>query len=257
MENLDDIIFKNRNHDYGAYHLRKKSATVQIISMTISVIVFFAVFFGFFIYYNLPENSIAEKTYYYDKSTFSNPFQPELKPMVEKQAGKKQLIKAIPEIADDAIIANSDKKEDFNEGQDTASLSDGTGNGGEKGDSLFRSDMNIDDDPTKKYKMTTQIESPPMFPGGESARMIFLQKNITYPAFAQKNNIEGPVCVTFIVEPDSSITHIQILQGIGLGCDEEASRVIRAMPKWIPGIKNGKPIRCQVSMPIIFTLHSL
>jgi periplasmic protein TonB len=257
MGNFDDIVFRNRNHDYGAYRLRKKSDIVQIIATFISVVGFCSVFFVLFIYYNLPENLNSENTYYYDKSTFSNPFQPDLKLISNEPAGKKDEINTKIKVVDDASETDTAKKEDKNKGQDANSLADGTGKEGEKGDTLFNSGQNIDNDRTKKYNLITRIDRPPMYPGGERARMVFLQKNITYPAFAQKNNIEGPVCVTFIVEPDSNITHVQILQGIGLGCDEEAMRVVRVMPKWIPGIKNGQPIRCQVTMPIIFTLHTM
>ncbi|MCD6111821.1 MAG: TonB family protein, partial [Bacteroidales bacterium] len=63
------------------------------------------------------------------------------------------------------------------------------------------------------------------------------------------------VYITFVVEPDGSVTHIKILRGIGGGCDEEAIRVIKAMPKWNPGRQRNKPVRVQFNMPIKFTLQ--
>jgi TonB family protein len=150
-------------------------------------------------------------------------------------------------------------KKETGEGQDTIGkgTGKGNGNGSGTGDPLSLNDLNFNTANANKYNIVTRIGVPPRFPGGEKSRERFLQKNMIYPEFAQKNKIEGPVYVTFIVEADSTITNIKILQGIGSKCDEEAVRVVGMMPKWIPGTKNGVPVRFQITMPLIFTLHSL
>jgi len=99
------------------------------------------------------------------------------------------------------------------------------------------------------------VESPPQYPGGDAARMKFLQENIKYPQMARESGIQGTVYVTFVVEPDGSVSDVRVLRGIGGGCDEEAVRVIKMMPKWIPGKQRGKPVRVQFNMPIKFTLQ--
>jgi protein TonB len=71
---------------------------------------------------------------------------------------------------------------------------------------------------------------------------------------ARESSIQGTVYVTFVVERDGSVTDVRVLRGIGGGCDEEAIRVIKAMPKWNPGKQRGKPVRVQFNMPIKFTL---
>lgn len=91
----------------------------------------------------------------------------------------------------------------------------------------------------------TVVESMPDFPGGDAARMKFLQENIKYPQMARESNISGTVYVTFVVEPSGAVTGVRILRGIGGGCDEEAMRVIKAMPKWKAGQQRGKPVRVQ------------
>ena len=98
------------------------------------------------------------------------------------------------------------------------------------------------------------VEENPQFPGGDSERLKFLQNNITYPEKAMEKGIQGTVYITFIIEKDGSVTNVKVLRGIGGGCDEEAVRVIRKMPKWIPGKQRGKVVRCQFNMPIKFTL---
>ncbi|HAQ66116.1 MAG TPA: energy transducer TonB [Bacteroidales bacterium] len=99
------------------------------------------------------------------------------------------------------------------------------------------------------------VESMPDFPGGDEARMTYLRDNIKYPQIARESSISGTVYVTFVVEKDGRVTDIKILRGIGGGCDEEAMRVIKAMPRWKPGKQRGKPVRVQFNMPIKFTLQ--
>ena len=91
--------------------------------------------------------------------------------------------------------------------------------------------------------------------GGEKARQKYLANNIQYPAIAQKNNIEGIVYVSFIIETDGTLTDIKIIKGIGAGCDEEVVRVIKNMPKWKPGKQNGKTVRVKINMPVKFSLR--
>jgi len=99
------------------------------------------------------------------------------------------------------------------------------------------------------------VEASPEYPGGEAARMKFLQENIKYPQMARESGIQGTVYVTFVVEKDGRVTDVRILRGIGGGCDEEAVRVVQNMPKWIPGKQRQKPVRVQFNMPIKFTLQ--
>jgi len=112
-----------------------------------------------------------------------------------------------------------------------------------------------DDEEIEEQHIFLVVENMPEFPGGEAAMYKFIGKNIDYPRMAKESGISGRVFVTFVVERDGSVTDVQILRGIGGGCDEEAVRVIRAMPRWSPGKQRGKPVRVQYRMPIKFTLQ--
>jgi TonB family protein len=101
----------------------------------------------------------------------------------------------------------------------------------------------------------TVVEEQPGFPGGDEARIKFLQSNLKYPEEAKELGIQGEVYMTFVVETDGSLTDIKVLRGIGGGCDEEAIRIIKNMPKWIPGKQRGVPIRVQFNLPINFRLQ--
>jgi TonB family protein len=99
----------------------------------------------------------------------------------------------------------------------------------------------------------TVVEIMPSFPGGDDARIRFLENNIIYPQYAKEHGILGTVYVTFVVNKDGSVSDVYILRGIGGGCDEEAVRVVKQMPKWNPGYQSGKPVRVQFNMPVRFT----
>jgi protein TonB len=99
------------------------------------------------------------------------------------------------------------------------------------------------------------VEDQPGFPGGDEARLNYLRQNIKYPEMANENNIQGTVHVTFVVEKDGSVSNVKVLRGIGGGCDEEAVRVIKSMPRWTPGKQRGRAVRAQFNMPIRFVLQ--
>lgn len=98
------------------------------------------------------------------------------------------------------------------------------------------------------------VEQQATYPGGDAARMKFLQENIKYPQAAREGNIQGVVWVTFVVEKDGSLTDVKVLRDIGGRCGEEAIRVVKMMPKWIPAQQRGKKVRHQFNLPIKFTL---
>ncbi len=102
------------------------------------------------------------------------------------------------------------------------------------------------------YRVT---EVMPEYPGGPNEMMKYLQENIKYPQSAKDNKIEGRVFVTFVVEKDGSITNATVLRGIDKECDAEALRVVSSMPKWNPGQQDGKNVRTQFTIPIIYKFN--
>lgn len=104
-------------------------------------------------------------------------------------------------------------------------------------------------------KVLEKAEVMPEFPGGEQAMMKFVAENVQYPQEARDKEISGRVLVSFIVEKDGSIAEVKVVKGIGGGCDEEAVRVVKAMPKWKPGKDKGKPVRVSYMMPFTFKLQ--
>ena len=87
------------------------------------------------------------------------------------------------------------------------------------------------------------IWNVPEFPGGILEMNKFIAANLKYPAEAKKNNVSGRVVVTFTVNEDGSLSNIKVARGLGDGCDEEALRVVKSMPAWMPVMKNGVPLK--------------
>lgn len=98
------------------------------------------------------------------------------------------------------------------------------------------------------------VENSPEFPGGMEAWNKYLSSNLKYPTQARRMGVEGTVYVVFVVNTDGSIQDVELLRGIGGGCDEEALRVVAGAPKWTPGKQRGRPVRVRMRLPIRFKL---
>jgi len=112
-----------------------------------------------------------------------------------------------------------------------------------------------DDEPQiQEQEIFVFVEEQPEFPGGEEALMNYLSSNIHYPEQAKELDIQGTVIIEFVVETNGSVTNVVVKRGIGGGCDEEAVRVVKSMPKWKPGKQRGKPVRVRYTLPVRFQL---
>lgn len=102
----------------------------------------------------------------------------------------------------------------------------------------------------------TIVETMPEFPGGgQEALFKFLQSEMKYPQVAKENGIQGTVFVNFVVGQDGKIRDVKVLRGVNKMLDDEAVRVVKAMPAWKPGKQRGKPVSVSYNLPIKFTLR--
>ncbi|RPE12312.1 energy transducer TonB [Chitinophaga lutea] len=100
---------------------------------------------------------------------------------------------------------------------------------------------------------TITIEQPPRFPGGEAGLSAYLESNISYPLQAAQQKTGGTVYVMFVIKSDGSIVDVKALgTALGYGLPEEAMRLVREMPRWQPGIQNGKGVNVQFTLPVRF-----
>lgn len=103
-------------------------------------------------------------------------------------------------------------------------------------------------------KVFIVVENDPEFPGGLEAFYSYIGKKMRYPSQARRMGVEGRVFVEFIVDKDGSLTDIKAVKGIGAGCDEEALRVMKTVPKFKPGRQRGTPVKVKMTFPIYFKL---
>lgn len=107
----------------------------------------------------------------------------------------------------------------------------------------------------KKEKIFAAVEQMPQFPGGEAELMKYVTNHIKYPTMAAENNIQGRVVVKFVVKKDGSVGEVQVLRGKDPDLDKEAVRVVRTLPKFIPGKMNGQAVSVWFTLPINFKLQ--
>lgn len=249
---LDEIVFVKRNKEYGAYQLRKGYKRHVTIALTISMIILLLTVTIPLIasYMNKSRRINEDKTVGLsmmdmNKAKEEAPPPPPPPPPPEAIAQKVKFV--APVIVEDSADAGPVFVQDDLNTQVSAPVNENdivVTEGG--GDEVIEN--------TAPQEIFTIVEEQPTFGAGEEGRQKFLGENIKYPDLARENGIQGIVYVTFVVEPDGSISNVQVLKGIGAGCDEEAMRVVKMMPKWTPGKQRGKNVRVKINMPIKFVI---
>jgi periplasmic protein TonB len=109
--------------------------------------------------------------------------------------------------------------------------------------------------PTIAESGTIVLDVNPSYPGGEAALKQFLESHLQYPEEALSSSVEGNVRIAFQINEKGELSNVRILKKLGAGCDEEAKRVLKLMPKWNPGIFNGKAVSSEWEIPMNFQLN--
>ena len=278
---FNDIIFEHRNKQYGAYAIRNqyetamRKATVSAVALFLLLICvpLLAAKFETTI---VPEDENCEEWTITNVHTTPPPLNAPSKPLTPPppQAPKQSTSKSVVYV----IVKNNT----FIEKEDTttappdnaiagAKTQTGTETGATNGiETPNANSTTILDDMSsiveEKLKTTAapvdtttytvvMIEQQPTFPDGEAALFKYLANNLKYPAIARESSIDGTVYVQFTIAKDGSITGTKVLRGIGGGCNEEAMRVINAMPNWKPGRQQGNAVKVRYTLPIKFRLQ--
>ena len=248
-ESLTELVFRDRNKDYGSFQFRKKYIKTLLISSVIGTFLFLLIVlipFLIHLFRDIQLDLSMEYIYEVEYIPFAPSEDIQLVELAKSHATPPVERQRIPVISDTItpeeeqkpVAEEPDMQEEKTEESDTASY-------GTRGDKIGRQ-ANTD------TAFSTTIDVYPRYPGGEEARLFYLRRHVSYPKSALDNEIQGVVMVVFVIEVDGSVTNVKILQGIGGGCDEEAVRVTREMPKWSPGKRSGRPVRVIVKMPIVF-----
>jgi protein TonB len=161
------------------------------------------------------------------------------------------VIKPDEEVQEEEVIKT---QEELTKTEVTISIADVKGTDEENGiDIAELNNMIVEEDTTAAPFFI--VEQMPEFPGGEGALRKFLANSVKYPVIAQENGIQGKVFVNFVVESTGGISNVKVTRGVDSSLDKEAIRVVRSMPKWIPGKQGGQAVRVSFTVPINFVLQ--
>jgi protein TonB len=266
-----DLVFANRNKNYGAYDLRSKSSSIMTRALFVSGSLFILLCFSPLIYAKLfPKEEttveIARPVDLTDVIHQMKPKTPEPEKKVEPAKADPVKVKTIAlpsqvvvvnkvDIADPPTIKEIQMAVISDRTQDgvvapNATVSDGKGSGDGSG-AAKEGTGTVED-----TEIHLGADEYPEFAGGAKAWSKYMERNLRYPSRAQEEGAAGKVFVSFVVEKDGSITDVSVIKGIGFGCDEEAMKVIKKSPLWKPGKNKGVPVRVRYNMAINFTISN-
>ncbi len=275
-----DIVFADKNKEFGAYQLRAKSDkrhNMAALYTLVGLIVVFCLIFGYSKYSDYQaEKAALEAKEKAEKMSQAILEQVEETPE-EEEVEEQKFEQKVPEVPQEVLatvqvtqIAIVDADKVKNEVMDMETQrEDNTARGvvnqeGSDDVDKFKAvhEQVVVKEPEpevvkpKEEQIFVAVEQPAEFPGGQAALMKWLSNNMRYPEAAQQNDIQGRVVVNFVVEKDGSIGHVKIAKGVDKDLDREAIRVVKKMPKWQPGKNNGVPVRSYFNLPVTFRLQT-
>lgn len=265
-----EMVFEGRNKEYGAYRLRKNAGKRNLYSLITIFIAALAIWGGISLvkFVESRTKSVAQTSV----AEVSALNQPKKKAEVKQQKKVKleqpeKVVERVkssvkftaPVIKKDNEVKPEDELKTQDELMNTKTAIgalDVKGNDDANGEVLKIKEAVAQPEPKPEVeKVFDVVEQMPSFPGGPSALMEWLSNNVKYPVVAQENGVQGRVVVSFVVERDGSITDVKVVRGVDPSLDKEASRVVRAMPRWIPGKQNGSAVRVKYNVPVAFRLQ--
>ncbi|MGA0559370.1 energy transducer TonB [Larkinella sp. VNQ87] len=265
---LDDIVFADRNKAYGAYALRKNYSKTIYRSLIIGSALFLLAMATPTIISVLKPEEQEQAMVEVDLMKLPpppiDPNEPPPPPPPPVELPKVNTVKFLPpEVKPDEEVPEETPPptvEELKEAVAAEKTQEGDPNAEEvivapeETAGPTKVEAAVEAAP-KEEQIFTVVEQNPEFPGGMAALGQFLSKNIRYPPAASRANVSGRVFVSFVVNTDGSIQDVTVLKGLGFGTDEEAMRVVKAMPKWRPGKQSGRPVRVKYNLPINFQLE--
>ncbi|UBM60311.1 TonB family protein [Marinilongibacter aquaticus] len=266
---LDDIVFEKRNKEYGAFALRQEYSEYLKMAFLWGVGSILLLFGGAWTFVHHGTKPV-EKNYGIETTLedWNEPDEPEDEPPIvppppveEKSVVQEETITFLPPEpkADETVFEevtppSLDQLHGVRISNETRE--------GEEVVNMFSAPPPLPTkvteviglEETEESKTFVAVEQMPEFPGGVKAMYAFISEHMKYPNAAQRANVSGKVYVKFAVEKDGQISRISVLKSVGFGCDDEAIRVIKSMPKWNPGRQNGKSVPVWFTLPFAFQL---
>ncbi len=275
-----EIIFEGKNKEFGAYELRRKSDKRHNRAMILVIIGLVLVLVGGYFWSMYSdyrreqrelelqaqlEQQLAELAAEAEAED-QKPEEEEIQQAVEEPQREEALPEEILNTIKDteiAIAADEEVTEDITSKDDVA---ESTAAAGATTFDQGTDDLNVvrghkeeiiveeKHEPVKE-EIFTAVEQMPQFPGGEGELLKYISSHIKYPTMAAENNIQGRVVVKFVVQKDGNVGEVVVLRGKDPDLDKEAVRVVKTLPKFIPGKMNGQSVSVWYTLPINFKLQ--
>ncbi len=254
-----ELIFQGKNKEYGAYKMRSDSDRRHNTSILIIAVVAVV---GF----SLPRLIEMVKPKQVDKvtdvTTFAKLEKAEVKndikkvEPVEPPPALKSSIKFVaPVIKKDEEVKDEDQmksQEELNNTKVAISVADVKGVDNGKIDIADVKQAVSQEEEEKVYQV---IEQMPQFPGGEGELLNYINRNIKYPVIAQENGVQGKVILRFVVSKTGMVDRVEVVRPLDPACDKEAIRVVKSLPKFIPGKQNGVNVAVWYTLPVTYKLE--
>jgi protein TonB len=251
IKDLDDLIFRERNKKYGAYANRKNYSRYMFLALVGGITVFLtaisAPLIASYVDGVITEGRhtvvIEDTLVTIDHKIVDVVIPPTTQP---KPMYKPFVVPKVVDDPDDVVdISDMIDKIENRKVDDSSTVGP----------------VDIPDDKQPVLDIPKQetfliVEEMPEFPGGDEGRIKYLAANVKYPQSARELGIQGIVYVSFVVDETGKVVEVELLRGIGGGCDEEAMRVVKNMPNWKPGRQTGKEVRVKFSVSINFRLEN-
>lgn len=266
-----DLVFDGKNEAYGAYALRHDTSKRNLWAM-LALIAGLIAIVAIFLSVGAVQDAIARAASEHEtevtlEQVEEEAEEPEEEEIVYEVQPEEQLVAEETVMNSEKFTAyemEDDAPEQVTKTQDEVAQSDVAigaidyNEGSDEAEHVLKVNEKVVDEvppAVEETKIFEVVEQMPSFPGGDAALMQFLSKNIKYPVVAEENGIQGRVIATFVVERDGSITDVKVVKSVDPSLDKEAIRVLKSMPKWIPGKQNGSAVRVKYTVPVTFRLQ--
>ncbi len=268
-----DLVFEGKNKEFGAYVMRASSParhTKAVVSVFIAVAILLVSLILSItgVFATKEEEQIVtatvqelttmevEEEIFEEEEQFEIPEEPEEIIAPEEVANQQQVTELLI-VEDDKIEEDKQVKntEDVLENEAAVGAVDITEGTNDLNKVIVKEEVIAAPEVEEEPVSIAMVEQKPEFPGGDAAMYKWLGDNIVYPSAASEEGVQGRVVVEFVVGKDGSITNVRIVRSRHPALDKEALRVVKSMPKWVPGRNNGQPVKVTYTLPVTFKLQ--
>lgn len=273
-----DLVFEGKNKEFGAYKLREASdarhnKAVLFTVIGLIVILLLAWVYGMYNDYRIAQKE-AELKLLAEQQAMAALVEEEPQEEEEEEVQQRveeQKPEVLPEevlntmkateiaIADDDEVVEEIKSQDEIKETQTALGSTNFDKGTDDINVVreYKDEVIVEEKAPEPEQVFQSVEQMPQFPGGEAELMKYIADHLRYPTMAAENNIQGRVVVQFVVTKTGDIGEVKVVRSRDVDLDKEAVRVVKSLPKFIPGRMNGQPVNVWYTLPINFKLQGV